>query len=200
MQSGRLVAFGLISARAQRSHQRAPLPMAPSCRSWALVGVIYHGPNTSNDANEAIPGLEVIPGPAITSRRHAPLASPSPLLARGAGGGCGAWIKVSPEWRGCSPSLTPPPPRSSNFNEAEARHGCAGDDHRGRPSESSGFNEAEANPGERVQLAVGELYPSEDRGRNGASASCFNVRKGREAPPHLFNPPHRRQRSRSWSL
>jgi len=29
-------------------------------RSWALVGVVYQGPNTSLDANEAIPGLEVI--------------------------------------------------------------------------------------------------------------------------------------------
>jgi hypothetical protein len=29
-------------------------------RSWALVGVIYQGPNTSLDPNEAIPGLEII--------------------------------------------------------------------------------------------------------------------------------------------
>lgn len=29
-------------------------------RSWALVGVVYQGPNTSLDAQEAIPGLEVI--------------------------------------------------------------------------------------------------------------------------------------------
>ncbi len=29
-------------------------------RSWALVGVVYQGPNTSLDENEAIPGLEVI--------------------------------------------------------------------------------------------------------------------------------------------
>jgi hypothetical protein len=29
-------------------------------RSWALVGVVYQGPNTSLDTNEAIPGLEVI--------------------------------------------------------------------------------------------------------------------------------------------
>lgn len=29
-------------------------------RSWALVGIVYQGPNTSLDANEAIPGLEVI--------------------------------------------------------------------------------------------------------------------------------------------
>jgi hypothetical protein len=29
-------------------------------RSWALVGVVYQGPNTSLDANEAIQGLEVI--------------------------------------------------------------------------------------------------------------------------------------------
>jgi len=29
-------------------------------RSWALVGVVYQGPNTSLDANEAIAGLEVI--------------------------------------------------------------------------------------------------------------------------------------------
>jgi hypothetical protein len=29
-------------------------------RSWALVGVVYQGPNTSLDKNEAIPGLEII--------------------------------------------------------------------------------------------------------------------------------------------
>jgi hypothetical protein len=29
-------------------------------RSWALVGVVYQGPNTSVDTNQAIPGLEVI--------------------------------------------------------------------------------------------------------------------------------------------
>jgi hypothetical protein len=29
-------------------------------RSWALAGVIYEGPSTSDDSNEAIPGLELI--------------------------------------------------------------------------------------------------------------------------------------------
>ena len=28
--------------------------------SFALAGVIYQGPNTANDSNQAIPGLEVI--------------------------------------------------------------------------------------------------------------------------------------------
>jgi hypothetical protein len=29
-------------------------------RSWSLAGVIYQGPNTSSDENQAIAGLEII--------------------------------------------------------------------------------------------------------------------------------------------